>query len=728
MQQGYWREVGGLSPAGVLLLTLLLVALAQVAAVYLLLHQPWTGLQIDADAGSGFVRVVSVDAKSPAAGVIQPNTVLTQVGFAGEEVPLTSKHFLFPFMHKSRPDFQVHLQQQAKIHAFLSSGKPLTFEDKAGTAYNILPEPNTPIRAIPVYFWVFLLVFPVVPLMGAFVFSYKSYGELPVLFFIASIANYGFNFIGVINFAKEFFFSLPVAEWLFVIELIFLNIYMPFVFNVMSSYPHRLLGFFGYSVFFVIFTFYSFNFYFSWLGSSVNYLLVQSILPFLLVLWVSQVQVVKSRHRPVDKMAARLMQWSLLAPFVPLILLHIIPAALGQEPIISKNIAQLLGITSFIGLTIGILQFRLFEVEYWWFKSWLWLLGGCVVVMLDLLLIGLLNTPPVYALGLSVVLTGFLYFPLRQWLLGKLMPPENQSLRDFLPHFSAALAQADSPSTFEHSWQTVLQARFRPQHLAVQAAALTQPALADNGLSLRVPALGDGSVYQLTGKHRAARLFSKADVLAASALLDIARMAHNASEAREQAVLGERGRLLHDLQATLGRKLRALADDLPEPQYRQAAEEALQTLESTVQLSLQDEPFSLRAHLYGWQTEMAQRTAAAGVLLDWQVDEGLEQLELSSKQALALTQFLREAVSNALKHAHPACLMTRFARDAGYLQVSIGNDGTIQPPEHWHAGTGLGSMRVRIRALGGDLHIRYPVGQGVVWLEASIPLFKVRSV
>jgi signal transduction histidine kinase len=112
------------------------------------------------------------------------------------------------------------------------------------------------------------------------------------------------------------------------------------------------------------------------------------------------------------------------------------------------------------------------------------------------------------------------------------------------------------------------------------------------------------------------------------------------------------------------------------------------------------------------------------VQLDWQVENGLEAAELSPKQALELTQFLREAVSNALKHAHPACVAIRFARDAERLQVSIGNDGDIQPPERWQAGTGLSGMKARIRALRGDLQVRHLVQQGYVRLDAAVPLLK----
>lgn len=717
-----WREKLALSPASVMLLTLLFIVLTQGAAVYTLLQQPWTGLRLEPDTASGFVRVVSVDPGSPAEGKIPPGTILTDLMVDSDSIPLNAKLFMYPFHHENPAVYNHYQTQQIKIYNSLTRSNLITLIDIDQQAYALQPHDYTNIKHIPIHFWVFMFAFFFVPLVGAFVWSYKPDPHVTLFLFIAGIGCYGFHFIGAINSAKELFFSQSVTESLFALELLAVNIYMLAIFKLAFFYPHKLLSELGFFVFAIAFSFYSWNFYFDWFDLPAYYLVLQGVFQLIAAAVIATKQVKLSTQRPVDMAAIRIMQLSMMLPFIIVMVFYIAPSVLSLKPLISKNFIQILGTVAFLGLAVGILRFRLFEVEYWWFKSWLWLLGGCVVVLLDMLLIGLLNTPQLYALGLSVVLTGFLYFPLRQWLLGKFMPLENQSLQDFLARFSTSLAQADSPEAFEQGWQALLQARFAPQHLTLQAATLTQPQLEGNGLSLRVPALTTDFVYQLSGKQMASRLFSKADIKTVTALLDIARMASNASDAREQAVREERERLLHDLNATVGTKLRRLADDLPEAQHREATKEALQALDTTVKLSLQDDPFSLQAHLQAWQTETAHRTAAAAVQLDWQVADGLEQGELAPKQAVELTQFLREAVTNALKHAQPSRLIVRFAREAGNLQVSISNDGKIQPPETWQAGTGMGGMAARIRTLHGELHIQHLAQQGYVRLDAIIPL------
>ncbi len=97
-----WREKLALSPASVMLLTLLFIVLTQGAAVYTLLQQPWTGLRLEPDTVSGFVRVVSVDPGSPAEGKIPTGTILTDLMVDSDSIPLNAKLFMYPFHHENR--------------------------------------------------------------------------------------------------------------------------------------------------------------------------------------------------------------------------------------------------------------------------------------------------------------------------------------------------------------------------------------------------------------------------------------------------------------------------------------------------------------------------------------------------------------------------------------------------------------------------------------------------
>ena len=77
-----------------------------------------------------------------------------------------------------------------------------------------------------------------------------------------------------------------------------------------------------------------------------------------------------------------------------------------------------------------------------------------------------------------------------------------------------------------------------------------------------------------------------------------------------------------------------------------------------------------------------------------------------------------EAVVNAVRHADPATIALRVARDAGGLTIQVSDDGpggaTLRP------GAGLAGLADRVAAAGGGLRLTSPVGSGTL-VEAVLP-------
>jgi len=81
---------------------------------------------------------------------------------------------------------------------------------------------------------------------------------------------------------------------------------------------------------------------------------------------------------------------------------------------------------------------------------------------------------------------------------------------------------------------------------------------------------------------------------------------------------------------------------------------------------------------------------------------------------------LREAVTNALKHAASGRVGIRIASDGPALELAVTNDGVASDPAHWQEGYGLRSIRGRLHDLGGALDIS---AQGdTVRLRMTMPL------
>lgn len=98
---------------------------------------------------------------------------------------------------------------------------------------------------------------------------------------------------------------------------------------------------------------------------------------------------------------------------------------------------------------------------------------------------------------------------------------------------------------------------------------------------------------------------------------------------------------------------------------------------------------------------------------------------LSGEQAVHLANFAREALSNALRHAHASRVNVRLIQDADAIILEVTDDGCgFNPAEAPQTGLGLATMASRAREAGGELQIDSRSGEGArlrVRVPASNP-------
>jgi two-component system sensor histidine kinase UhpB len=85
-----------------------------------------------------------------------------------------------------------------------------------------------------------------------------------------------------------------------------------------------------------------------------------------------------------------------------------------------------------------------------------------------------------------------------------------------------------------------------------------------------------------------------------------------------------------------------------------------------------------------------------------------------------LFRIAQEALNNAAKHAAAQSVLLRLVPRDGRLQLQVIDDGSGFDPAS-AGGTGLGSMRERLRLHGGQLELRSSPGHGTR-LRATVPL------
>lgn len=86
---------------------------------------------------------------------------------------------------------------------------------------------------------------------------------------------------------------------------------------------------------------------------------------------------------------------------------------------------------------------------------------------------------------------------------------------------------------------------------------------------------------------------------------------------------------------------------------------------------------------------------------------------LTGEQAVHLANLAREALSNALRHAHARRITVTLRGEPGRVALEIADDGCgFDPTQPPHAGVGLTSMTARAREARGELRIESRVGSG----------------
>lgn len=420
-----------------------------------------------------------------------------------------------------------------------------------------------------------------------------------------------------------------------------------------------------------------------------------------------------TRHKPKERAVLRWLQVSVLVGTIFYTAFGIIPFTLNQNIAASQGVLLATFLLLYLGVAMGVLRYRLFDLERWSFNLWSWGISGLLVVALEFAFIGLLSWSNVLSIAVSAAVVGWLYFPVRQWVWYKLMANRSSLQQDWI---KTALPQLVSSSLNElpHAFSGVVKQVFQPLHQRFAPLVCPEVCIKQQGEMLVVP-LGQ---QQLELLHAASgrRLFNQDDIRTANYLLQLKRLIAQALTAREDGMKAERERIQQDIHDDLGAKLMGLLHQVPEAQQslvRDSIRDMRQTLRS---LDNKSEPL---AQLLGRiKQETHERCNSNHVELHWLTSGKQQHITLTGKQVSHLERILREAVTNALKQPGAKQIQIDIQTTSTTLTTRLTNDGcqSSQPTPR----RGLPIMQRRAIELGGQLHWH---AQPPLWtLTLQVPL------
>ena len=455
-----------------------------------------------------------------------------------------------------------------------------------------------------------------------------------------------------------------------------------------------------------------------WLPYGTLAMIVMSQMALALALGV--VQWFRARREPRDRAGLR---WFLAVTLVGcslFILTSVAPPALGlaEAGLVPQGYAFGFFAVMHVGLALGVLRYRTFELDRWAWRLWLWLGGALLVVAVDLALLGWLGSRPWASLTVALLVAGFVWFPLRQWVLERIAgrrPARTEA------HVEAAMAVAfAAPAEREGRWDAMLRAAFAPLESAPAATDLAAPAPSEDGLSLTIPPAAGCGARRLRYAQGGRRLFTPEDARVAAALARTASVALESRESHERGAAVERERIARDVHDNIGAQLMsALHAERPE-RKDELIRDSLADLRTIVSDGEEEGARDVAELVADLRAEAAERLAAQGIALDWPLGDALGG-HASPRLAAALRAVVREAVSNVLKHAAPTLVSVRLGNRDGALELELTDDGAGLGPAR-EGGAGLRNMRERATALGGSVALASSgAGQGTR-LTAVLPL------
>lgn len=534
-------------------------------------------------------------------------------------------------------------------------------------------------------------------------------------FAVTGLSYVLFSSAAAIYSTRDFFISGSLFTWLSGLNhfgaLLFSASLAAFLWNYPRRFPYRWLTAGFYLTFAVAIVIDQGQ----WVASPVDGFHSWVMGIFLVGLLGSVWQWRQTRQQQGDRSALRWVVISIVAGTAFFAGGMILPAMLQVAQPASQGLLFTTFLLMYLGMALGVVRHRLFALEPWWFSLWSWLLGGLFIMLTDLLLAMMLSLSGPVTLTLSVALIGWLYFPLRQYLWKKMFLRHRQELDEWLAQALPAMLKAQQDTQANAGMEQALNAVFQP--LAIEAIATVAPHIhiPDQGTTLIVPDPLEHRSWKLQHAQQGARVFNRQDSRIAGLVLSLHQLVSQARIAHAKGVKEERLRIRRDMHDDLGAKLLQLlhrSSDTTKPLVREAIHDLRDLLKD-----MEGESLSLEAAALQWQEETLQRCKDHGAELVWQVRASTT--VLGASEFSELTRMLREAVTNALKHASTTILSITVEQPGAVLTLLIENDG-VHADHAQGSVRGLEIMDSRARKLGGCCQYHKVEGRWQVTLE--IPL------
>lgn len=710
-----------LSPANKLLAAAAFVLCVCALSVWISVRQPHLGVTLEPD--FEHKRLTVIGAHGPGASVPVGAQLLAVNGVELQATDLIEEPDFFDEYAQMRDFFARQSELSAALHGHDVSLKLLT-ADGTQTAVTVLPAQGRPLSTLPAVFWFQLFAGSAGFLIAAWVLVLRA-REVAVRAFAAMGAMFPlFTVPAAIYSTRELAMDGTLFRVLSSLNHTGAMLYGCGLVALFLSYPRPLIPT-------------------RWLwavpGVMVPWLLTDVVqlapnqdfgsripisLEMLSAIVLGIVQWRVTRKDPTARAALRWFGLSILVGSGAFVFTVVGSTLLGLFPPLAQGYAFGFFLMMDVGLALGLRRFRLFELDEWAFRIFLWVGGAMALLAIDAGLIALLQLRGDVSLGLALVAAGFVYLPLRQLLFSRLVARRTVGAQELFPR---VLDVAFAPNDDERGrgWIALWKRVFDPLNVEPLSQGPSAVSLEADGLTMLIPSVGAASAVKISYPWQGKGLVGPRHVALATQLVTLMRHADGSRLAYERGVREERGRIASDLHDDVGARLLSALNEPELPAARQRIQQAMADIRSIIN-ALTGQRVALDDALANLRHETAQRLSSAKIQLEWPVDAPLADATLDASVNRHLVSMVRELTSNAIRHSGARTVKVDVALDDGrHLLFRMRDDGVGFQPDAGK-GHGLSNLRDRASKAGGSATFGRDEAPSLV--ELRLPVSLSRSV
>ncbi len=695
-----------LSPKVIFFSSFVFYTLVVLLSIKLSISTPWLGIGFQVEPSSGEVHVASVDKNSPALNIIYPGEHVIAMLNTTHGVRLSRELIQgMPYNFSTYKEFNYFFNLQSQAGDILNSNN-IMLENENHTLFEITPTRTRPISSLPLMFWLQLLV-------GGSIFfvsmSVLAFGSIKVeavnlCFSLAGVSFLILSSVVAVYSNREVALNGQMFYVLSVIQYYASLSFVLFFVSIFCFYPMKIkqakllmLALFSLSLFSLLHLFQVFEFLF--LSVYVLFYIIGVIGIFFIIL-----QYKYTRGFIIERASLRWLVYALITGDVLFFIISIIPVITNLELIHKQFFYWVAVLCVYIGIALGIKKYKLFKLELWALYSWVWMFGGLVVLAMAVLLMTMFHVSVTVALLLSMLVIGWLYFPLRHWLWGNYAFGFNRAhYQERLPELLEIILSPKAVRSTNEQWEFLLRQVFEPVLIMRDIEEPSEITIKESGAVLHIPEFEGIPAMGLAGVEHGSRLFNANDVSFLNSMITLFRNAQLFKGAYEQGVHEERTRIARDLHDDVAARLLTLIHKTEGTPQEPLAREALVTLRESINSLGGQKNQSLDDILRELQVDIKFRLAAVDIKLYWEQDRRVYKKTLTSRQATNFKRISQELISNILKHANASSVKVESSLETELFSLSICDDGNTKLMKDWVNGRGVNNIRTRIKESGGTV-------------------------